>query len=64
MINKYNGCLLGLAIGDALGAPVESLSYLTLRENTEKEVSLILMPGIDSGLAPTVKILRCLWSQP
>lgn len=25
MINKYRGCLLGLAIGDALGAPVEFL---------------------------------------
>ena len=29
MINKYQGCLLGLAIGDALGAPVE---FLTLQE--------------------------------
>ena len=26
MIRKYQGCLLGLAIGDALGAPVEFLS--------------------------------------
>lgn len=26
MINIYNGCLIGLAIGDALGAPVEFLS--------------------------------------
>jgi len=29
MISKYQGCLLGLAIGDALGAPVE---FLTLSE--------------------------------
>ncbi len=29
MINKYQGCLLGIAIGDALGAPVE---FLTLQE--------------------------------
>jgi len=31
MINKYNGCLLGLAIGDALGAPVESLSLSEIK---------------------------------
>jgi ADP-ribosylglycohydrolase len=29
LIDKYQGCLLGLAIGDALGAPAE---FLTLRE--------------------------------
>lgn len=27
MLNIYNGCLLGLAIGDVLGAPVDFLSY-------------------------------------
>ena len=32
MIGKYQGCLLGLAIGDALGAPVE---FLTLQEIKE-----------------------------
>ena len=31
MINKYRGCLLGLAIGDALGAPVEFLSLGSIR---------------------------------
>jgi ADP-ribosylglycohydrolase len=31
MINKYNGCLLGLAIGDALGAPVEHLSLSDIK---------------------------------
>ena len=33
MIYKYRGCLLGLAIGDALGAPVE---FLRLEEIKEK----------------------------
>jgi len=27
MLNIYNGCLLGLAIGDVLGAPVDFLSW-------------------------------------
>jgi ADP-ribosylglycohydrolase len=29
-IEKYRGCILGLAIGDALGAPVEFLDYSTI----------------------------------
>jgi ADP-ribosylglycohydrolase len=37
MINKYNGCLLGLAIGDALGAPVESLSLSEIRRKYGEE---------------------------
>ena len=32
MINKYRGCLLGLAIGDALGAPVEFLSLKDIKQ--------------------------------
>jgi ADP-ribosylglycohydrolase len=31
MLNKYKGCLLGLAVGDALGAPVEFLSLDTIK---------------------------------
>ena len=31
MISKYQGCLLGLAIGDALGAPVEFLSLQEIK---------------------------------
>lgn len=33
MLNRFKGCLLGLAIGDALGAPVEFLSLVTIKEN-------------------------------
>ena len=32
MIHKYQGCLLGLAIGDALGAPVEFLSLPEIKK--------------------------------
>jgi len=32
MINKYQGCLLGLAIGDALGAPVEFLTSQEIKK--------------------------------
>ena len=32
MLNRFKGCLLGLAIGDALGAPVEFLSLEKIRE--------------------------------
>ncbi|GMT43006.1 MAG: putative ADP-ribosylglycohydrolase [bacterium] len=32
MIKKYEGCLIGLAIGDALGAPVEGLTLRDIRE--------------------------------
>ena len=32
MLNKFKGCLLGLAIGDALGAPVEFLSLEKIKE--------------------------------
>ena len=31
MLNKYKGCMLGLAVGDALGAPVEFLSLNAIR---------------------------------
>lgn len=32
MLNRFKGCLLGLAIGDALGAPVEFLSLDKIKE--------------------------------
>lgn len=31
MLNKYKGCLLGLAVGDALGAAVEFMSYAEIK---------------------------------
>ena len=31
MVNRFRGCLLGLAVGDALGAPVEGLSREQIR---------------------------------
>lgn len=37
MINKYKGCLLGLAAGDALGAPVEFRSLQKIREKYGKK---------------------------
>ncbi len=32
MLNRIKGCLLGLAVGDALGAPVEHLSWEKIKE--------------------------------
>lgn len=32
MLKKFKGCLLGMAVGDALGAPVEFLSLETIKE--------------------------------
>ena len=32
LISKYRGCLFGLAIGDALGAPVEFLSIQEIQK--------------------------------
>ena len=37
MISKYQGCLLGLAIGDALGAPVEFLRLPEIKERYGKD---------------------------
>jgi ADP-ribosylglycohydrolase len=37
MLNRFKGCLLGLAIGDALGAPVEYLALENIREKYGKE---------------------------
>jgi len=37
MIRKYQGCLLGLAIGDALGAPVEFISLPEIKKRYGKD---------------------------
>ncbi len=37
MISKYHGCLLGLAIGDALGAPVEFMSLQEIKGRYGKD---------------------------
>ncbi|MHC2995464.1 MAG: ADP-ribosylglycohydrolase family protein [Candidatus Atribacteria bacterium] len=37
MISKYQGCLLGLAIGDALGAPVEFLRLQEIKKRYGKD---------------------------
>lgn len=37
LINKYQGCLLGLAIGDALGAPVEFLRLQEIKKQYGKD---------------------------
>jgi len=37
MINKYKGCLLGLAIGDALGASVEFTSLAEIKNKYGKD---------------------------
>jgi ADP-ribosylglycohydrolase len=36
MLNKVQGCLVGLAIGDALGAPLEFQQSLMNREHLER----------------------------
>ncbi len=51
MLNKFKGCLLGLAIGDALGAPVEFLSLEKIKDKygksgiAEFDVWEIFKPG-------------------
>lgn len=47
MLEKYEGCLLGLALGDALGAPVEFLSLAAIRERYG-EAGLTTLEGWDS----------------
>ena len=37
MISKYQGCLPGLAIGDALGAPVEFLILQEIKKRYSKD---------------------------
>jgi ADP-ribosylglycohydrolase len=37
LIRKYEGCLLGLAIGDALGAPDEFLSLPEIKKRYGKD---------------------------
>jgi len=37
MLDKYKGCLLGLAVGDALGAPVDFLSLDKIKEKYGKK---------------------------
>jgi len=37
MIRKYEGCLLGLAIGDALGAPAEFLNLSEIKKKYGKD---------------------------
>jgi len=37
LISKYQGCLLGLAIGDALGAPVEFLRLQEIKKRYRKD---------------------------
>lgn len=37
MIERYQGCLIGLAVGDALGAPVEFLSLQKIKEKYGSE---------------------------
>ena len=37
ILSKYRGCLLGLAVGDALGAPVEFLSLDSIKEKYGKD---------------------------
>jgi len=37
LISKYQGCLLGLAIGDALGAPVEFLRLQEIKKRYSKD---------------------------
>lgn len=37
MIRKYQGCLMGLAIGDALAAPVEFLNLEEIKKRYGKD---------------------------
>jgi ADP-ribosylglycohydrolase len=37
MIRKYQGCLLGLTIGDALGAPAEFLSLPEIKKKCGRD---------------------------
>ena len=51
MLEKFRGCLLGLAIGDALGAPVEfdKLTAIRARFGPEGITDLIPWHGLPAG---------------
>ncbi|MDF0592749.1 ADP-ribosylglycohydrolase family protein [Methanotrichaceae archaeon M04Ac] len=54
LLDRFCGCLLGLAVGDALGMPVEGLTRDEIRASAG-EVREMLAPAADhfhSGLAP------------
>jgi len=51
MLNRFKGCLLGLAVGDALGAPVEFLSLEIIKEKYGEKgiVEFDVWNGFKSG---------------
>ncbi|MCC7494563.1 MAG: ADP-ribosylglycohydrolase family protein [Fimbriimonadaceae bacterium] len=51
LLDRYQGCLLGLAIGDALGAPVEFLSLAQIRQHYGPEgiTDLVAMRHFAAG---------------
>ena len=64
MIRKYQGCLLGLTIGDALGSPAEFLSITEIKKKygrdgiTDFHAWRSFQPG-----SYTAMILKCHWPQ-
>lgn len=44
--DRYLGCLMGLAVGDALGAPVEFLSLSEIKGVTGRMESAIFLNGV------------------
>ena len=41
-LDRARGSMAGLAIGDALGRPVEGMSYQAIRENTVRLMTLLI----------------------
>jgi ADP-ribosylglycohydrolase len=52
LFDAVYGCLIGAAIGDALGAPVEGLSYWDIRETYGRLDDLIASPQDNSNQQP------------
>ena len=55
-LNAYRGCLLGGAVGDALGAPVEFLSLTEIRERFGSDGIAEFAPAFGRVGAITVEI--------
>ena len=52
MLDTVYGCLIGGAVGDALGAPVAGLNYWEIRERYGRLEDFVTRPHDDAGLRP------------
>jgi ADP-ribosyl-[dinitrogen reductase] hydrolase len=61
MQDKFTGCLLGLAIGDALGMPFEGMRAQAIRERYRKVTELLPAQGLAPGqYTDDTKMMLCI----